>query len=123
MTDGNFPAVGDLNPQSHVTRTDAKERRASMKNPWIAWLDATRFAAEAQHVIALRMLRLAGGGAAATTEAQRMVVEKMIASAQAQFAASMALVTGAGSRGAMGAAAKPYRRAVRANRRRLTRKR
>jgi len=74
-----------------------------MKNPWAAWLNAATFAAEAQWVIGLRMMRLAAGGAAATSEAQRMIVEKAVAAARA--------------------AAKPYRRAVRANRRRLTRKR
>ena len=98
-------------------------RHANPYAAWTAWFDAARFATEAQWVIALRMLRLAGGGTAATTEAQRMIVEKMIAGAQAQIAAGTALATGGGSRGAMRAAAKPYRRAVRANRRRLTPKR
>jgi len=94
-----------------------------MKNPWAAWLNAATFAAEAQWVIGLRMMRLAAGGAAGTREAQRMVVEKAVAAAQAQAAAGMALATGRGSHAAARAAAKPYRRAVRANRRRLTRKR
>ena len=93
-----------------------------MKNPWAAWLSAATFVAEAQWVIGLRMMRLATGGAAATSEAQRMIVEKAVAAAQAQAAAGAALATGRGSRAAARAAATPYRRAVRANRRRLTRK-
>jgi len=93
-----------------------------MKNPWVAWLNAATFAAEAQWVIGLRMMRLAAGGAAGTREAQRMVVEKAVAAAQAQVAAGAELAKGRGSRAAVRAAATPYRRAVRANRRRLTRK-
>ena len=94
-----------------------------MKNPWAAWLGAATFAAEAQWVIALRMMRLAGGGAAAASEAQRMIVEKAVAAAQAQIAAAGALAMGRGVKAAARTAATPYRRTVRANRRRLTRKR
>jgi hypothetical protein len=86
------------------------------------WLGATTLALEAQWVIALRMMMMAGGGAAAAAEAQRMVTEKMLAAAQAQFAAGLALATGRGLDGAARAAARPYRRAVSANRRRLTRR-
>ena len=92
-----------------------------MKNPWLAWFDAAAFATEAQWVVALRMVRLAAGGALAATETQRMVSEKVLAGAQAQIAAASALTAGRGFAGAARAAATPYRRAVRANRRRLTR--
>jgi hypothetical protein len=68
-------------------------------------------------------MRLAGGGAAAASEAQRMILEKLFAGAQAQLGAGMALAAGRGVEGAKRAAARPYRRAVRANRRRLTRRR
>ena len=95
----------------------------AVKHPWSAWLDAASMCAAAQAVIALRVMRLAGGGAAAMSEAQRMVLEKVIAGAQAQFGAGMALIAGGGVAGAKRAAAKPYRRAIRANRRRLTRRR
>jgi hypothetical protein len=86
------------------------------------WLAPLTLAAEAQWVIALRLMLMAGGGAAAAAEAQRMATEKMIAAAQAQVAAGVALATGRGLDGAARAAAKPYRRAVGANRRRLTRR-
>jgi hypothetical protein len=92
-----------------------------LKNPWFDWLGAATFAAETQWVIALRMSRLATGGALAASEANRMVSEKIVAGAEAQLAAGMALATGRGLHGAALAAARPIRRAVRANRRRLTR--
>jgi hypothetical protein len=86
------------------------------------WLGAAALAAEAQWVIGLRLMLMAGGGTVAAAEAQRMVSEKMLAAAQAQLAAGLALATGRGLDGAARAAANPYRRAVRANRRRLTRR-
>ena len=46
-------------------------------------LDAARLGYEMQTVMALRILKLARGGAAATTEAQRMVTEKGEAFAEA----------------------------------------
>jgi hypothetical protein len=46
-------------------------------------LDAARLGYEMQTVMTLRMLKLARGGAAATTEAQRMVTEKGVAFAEA----------------------------------------
>jgi hypothetical protein len=99
-----------------------------LSNPWTAWLDAATLCVEAQSVIALRMIRFSGGGAVAASEAQRMVLEKVVANVQAQFGAGMAIAgmamaAGRGSQGARRAAAKPYRQAVRANRRRLTRRR
>src|SRR5262245_36927277 len=97
----------------------AKER--ILKNPWLAWLDAATFAAETQWVIAMRLSRIASGGAVAASEAQRMVTEKVVAGAQANLAAAMALAAGRGVERAARAAARPIRRTVRANRRRLTR--
>ena len=47
-----------------------------MFNPWLSFgLKAWQVGLEAQSVIALRMLRLAAGGARAETEASRMVTE------------------------------------------------
>jgi hypothetical protein len=43
------------------------------------WLEAARFCADVQHVIALRMMRLASGDPLATTEAWQMVSEKVFA--------------------------------------------
>lgn len=69
---------------------------------------------EAQRVIALRMMALAGGGSRAQAEAQRMITEKLFA-----------LIRG----GSMLTAGKPptsvvrhYRSRVRANERRLSRR-
>jgi len=93
-----------------------------VRHPWTAWLEAASFAAEAQRVIALRMMRVAAGGAVAASETQRMLLEKVIANTQAQFAACMTLAAGRQIEAAARAAAKPYRKAVRANHRRLTRR-
>jgi hypothetical protein len=94
-----------------------------MKDPFTAWLDASTLIMKAQSVIALRMVRLAAGDAAAFSEAQRMVCEKAIATAEAQAAVGLTLATGRGLKRAVSAAATPYRRRVRANHRRLTRRR
>ena len=56
-----------------------------MFNPWIVLsLKAVQMCVEAQSVIALRMLRLATGGARMEAEASRMVTEKVAAAAEAQ---------------------------------------
>lgn len=85
--------------------------------------DLARLGADAWMVAGLRLMRLTGGGSAAALEAQRMVVEKTAAAFEAQFAIAMALATGATGRAAAGRAVPPYRRRVRANRRRLMRQR
>lgn len=69
---------------------------------------------EAQRVIALRLLKLAAGGPAASAEAQRMVVEKWAASAQA--AATLA------RGGSPAKVLKRYRSLMRSNERRLRRR-
>jgi len=94
-----------------------------MAHPWNAWVEATLFAAEAQWVVTLRLMRLAAGGALAASEAQRMITEKVVAGSQAQLAAGMALASGRGLEAASRKAATPYKRKVRANRRRLMRRR
>jgi hypothetical protein len=75
-------------------------------------LDASVLAWEAPQVIALRLLKLARGGPAASREAKRMVTEKAIAFGEA--AAKLATGSTAGS------VVKGYRKKVQANRRRLT---
>lgn len=72
-----------------------------------------RLGFEAQQVIGLRLLRLAGGGAAAEAEVTRMVAEKAHAFAEA----TMTLATG----GTPERALRRLRSHVRANQRRLTR--
>ena len=68
----------------------------------------------AQRVIGLRMMRLAGGGAIGAREVQRMITEKMIVGGEA----GALLLTGANAH----KVAKRYRRAVRANERRLNKR-
>ena len=92
-----------------------------MLNPWKSYFDAVRFATETQQVIGMRMLSLGDGGPQAALEVQRMVGEKMLAFWATQSAAGWALMQGPAV--AARKAAMPYRRAVRANHRRLTRAR
>lgn len=88
---------------------------------WSTWFDAARFTLESQQVIALRMMRIASGGPLAASEAQRMVVEKVAATALAGQAAALALMTGKTFPTAAAQALIPVRRRMRANRRRLSR--
>lgn len=77
--------------------------------------------AEASSVVALRTLKLAAGGAAASAEAERMVSEKVAAamelSQQAMLGQFGTTMPGIGSKAVAG-----YRRKVRANQRRLSRR-
>ena len=84
-----------------------------------AWFEAARFAADSQRVIALRMMRMAGGGPLAVTEASRMISEKVAAFSEAQGAITATMITGGSLDTAAAKAYAPYRRAVRANNRRL----
>ena len=77
------------------------------------WFNLMMLGLEAQHVIWLRSLKLAAGGAAAQREAGRMFVEKGEAAADAW----MQLMTGASA----GQIVRGYRTKVRANERRLSR--
>lgn len=74
---------------------------------------------DCQAVVALRLARLAGGGAVAAREASRMVQEKFEAALEAQLAAGAAIAAGKPAL-AFGRAATAYRRRVSANRRRLS---
>ncbi|MCX7312774.1 MAG: hypothetical protein WCG92_15515 [Hyphomicrobiales bacterium] len=77
------------------------------------WYDATMLSLESQHVIGLRLIKLAGGGPSAHSEATRMVTEKI--------SESMA-VTATLLRGGSGeAVVAQVRRTVRSNSRRLSR--
>jgi len=75
-------------------------------------LDAARLSAEAQSVIALRMMRLAKGGKIAESEARRMAAEKGVAFAEA--AATLA------SGGSLNKVVRRVRSRVSQNRRRLS---
>jgi hypothetical protein len=94
----------------------------TMLNPWISFgLRAWQIGLEAQSVIALRMLRLAGGGARAEMEAARMVTEKIVAAGEAQVAAATAIMRGRKEHVVAGKALGAYGKRVRANKRRLSR--
>lgn len=94
-----------------------------MRNdPWLrAGIDLWSLGAEAWFVVALRMMKLSAGGAAAEAESRRMVGEKIAAGMALQ---TMAMTGGLGATPA-GATTKTialYRRKVRGNRRRLSKK-
>jgi len=84
--------------------------------------DLARLGFEAWMVIGLRTAKLAMGGPAAMLEAQRMVAEKTAAMLEGQAAAGMAVATGSSKVAVARKAIAPYRRRVKENRRRLTRK-
>ena len=93
-----------------------------MFNAWIAsGLQTAELALEAQRVVDLRLRRLAGGGAAGIAEAHLMVTDKMAAVTEAQLAAVMTILTGNGHNAGK-KMLHVYRRRVRANRRRLSRR-
>jgi hypothetical protein len=75
--------------------------------------DSALLCAEAQEVMGLRLMKLAGGGVHAEREARRMVAEKSVAFADA----AVSLATGA----SIDKVVRRYRKIVRANKRRLTR--
>ena len=84
-----------------------------------SWLDYFRFSMEVQQVIALRIMRLGQFDARAAREFTSMFAEKAAAMTEAQVAAATALLTGRSPEVVMKRAATPYRRRVRANRKRL----
>ncbi|MGB6537689.1 MAG: hypothetical protein WBF58_17200 [Xanthobacteraceae bacterium] len=99
-----------------------------MANPmqmWNSWLalsvQATRLGWEAQSVIALRIMRLATGGARGQAEANRMVTEKVAALAEAQGAAAAAAIMGGNSERVAKSVMRVYRKRIRGNRRRFKR--
>lgn len=77
-------------------------------------------ALEAQQVVALRMMRVAAGGAVAEREMRRVVWEKGTAAGEAGLAAFLGMAAGKPHLAVGGDTVKRYQRRVRANRRRLT---
>jgi hypothetical protein len=95
---------------------------AKRRNSWITLgLQSARLGVDAWSVVGLRLARLAQGGPVAALECQRMIGEKSLALAEAQWEVAMAIATGKSS-GAARKALASYHRRVRANHRRLTRK-
>jgi hypothetical protein len=87
---------------------------------WSDWIDAAALGFEAQSVIAMRLMKIAAGGAAADAECELMVAEKFAAMSAAHDAASAALLRGQSLHTATALALVPVRRRVRANHRRLS---
>jgi hypothetical protein len=85
-----------------------------LTNWWTLSTEMARATMEAQHVIALRMAKLAKGGAAADREARRMVIEKVAAFAEA----SAALLVGKSAHSVV----RRYGSIVCANKRRLSKR-
>jgi hypothetical protein len=90
-----------------------------MFDVWRDWIDVSLLAAEAQAVVALRMMRIASGGPRAAAETHRMVSEKFAALSAAKAAATSALVRGSGPTKVMRSALAPVKRHVRNNRNHL----
>jgi hypothetical protein len=91
-----------------------------MMNPWLSLnFRAARLTWEAQSVMALRLMKLAGGGAAARSEAHGMITEKLAAFSEAQAVVVRALLASGDGSLAARRALNVYSRKVRANRRRL----
>ena len=87
---------------------------------WNPWFEAVKFSFEVQSVIAMRLLKIAAGGAGSSAECTRMVTEKIkAAAADARTAGAIALAKGKSIRTATKRAMAPVKRRVRANRRRL----
>jgi hypothetical protein len=94
-----------------------------MFNPWFALTFKTmQLGLDAQSVIALRMMRLASGGAKTKAEMSRMMIEKASAVAEAQVAATAAVMAGRKDHVVAGKALNVVRKRVKANKRRLSRR-
>jgi hypothetical protein len=91
---------------------------------WNAWFalssETARLGWEAQHVMALRLMRLAGGGAKAEAESRRMVTEKIAAFAEAHAAAAAVFAEGGSHHSAAEKVLGIYKKRVHRNGRRLT---
>ena len=97
----------------------------SRKPASVTWLrlgaEAWLLGIESANVVALRMLRIAGGGTAATAEAQRMFSEKLVAASMLQWRSWLGLL-GHSAPDITDGSLRHYRKLVRANRRRLERR-
>jgi hypothetical protein len=90
-----------------------------MFNPWFSLgLKALQMGAEAQSVIALRMIQFAAGGSRVEAEATRMITEKIV---EAQAAAVTATLRGSPQHVIAKRALTPMRKRVSANKRRISR--
>jgi hypothetical protein len=91
------------------------------QSPFGIFADFSRLAFEANFVIGLRMMKLAAGGQDAAAEAQLMVMEKVRTASTVALDNAFALATGKSLHSVGKSSIAKYRRAVKANHRRLTR--
>ncbi len=94
-------------------------RPASPLDLWANTMQLAMIAAEAQWVIGLRLMGMAGLWAVAPSEIRRMVTEKMQAFNRSMTGATLAAMSGNKGDAVLAAALKPIRRTTRANARRL----
>ena len=91
-----------------------------MLNPWVAFsFQAARLGWEAQSVMALRFMRLAGGSAG-QSDRRRMVTEKLAALAEAQTGAAIVAIKGGNGHAVAKKVLNVYKKRVRGNKRRLS---
>jgi hypothetical protein len=88
---------------------------------WKTGLDAWRMLAEAQTVVALRMMGMAGLWTLSEGETTRMITEKQQAFAQSAFDGTMAAMRGQSPERVLAAVVRPLGRKTSANARRLGR--
>jgi hypothetical protein len=94
-----------------------------MLNPWFSLVFKTvQLGLESQSVIALRMMRLAAGGAAAPAEARRMMTERVAAGIEAHAVAASSVASGHKNTVVAGKVLRVMKKRVRANKRRLSRR-
>lgn len=91
------------------------------QSPFGIFADLSRLAFEANFVIGLRMMKLAAGGQEAAAEAQLMVMEKVRTANALALDNAFALAAGKSLHSVGKSSIAKYRRAVKANHRRLTR--
>jgi hypothetical protein len=98
--------------------------RLRARNPWLGVaFDAAQMATEAQQVIWLRLMKVSGGARDVRDEMRLMAGEKPAAFLDAHLAAASAFASGRKDHVAAKQALAVYRKKVRANLRRLRRKR
>jgi hypothetical protein len=86
-----------------------------------AWMDAMKFNLEVQSVVSMRLMKIAAGGAAESTESTRMVQENAEATVAALTAGTLALAKWKSVKVASKAALVRVKRRVRSDRKRLSR--
>ena len=89
---------------------------------WSTSLEMGMMALEAQAVIAMRLMGMAGVWSVTKAETSRMVTEKSAALSKSMMKAGTATMRGASPEKIVAEAIKPYRQKTRANSRRLARR-